>query len=97
MLSVSYFLLLRVMSILSPLSKLNTVIQLKKKVSQFKKCWQYVKVLKEETSTKLYFDMHYYKYSYFLKFSSLISHMILDVSLGVLLLYLLHVYTSELL
>ena len=57
----------------------------------------YLRELQKEEKTKSYMDLHYYKYQVYLKFSSLISHLVFDVVLGAIILLILYNYTFEIL
>lgn len=65
-------LLISFLWIFSPLSKLNTVIQLKKKAENFRKVRYYITLLKEKMNGTQYFDYHFYKMSIYMKLASLI-------------------------
>ena len=45
----------------------------------------------------MYFDLHFYKLSVSTKLQSLITSMVLDVVMGICLLYIINAYTKEIL
>jgi hypothetical protein len=92
-----YKLIISCLWILSPLSKLNTVIQIKKKAENFRKVRTYLRILKEKVPNELYFDNHFYKMSIYVKLASLITQFVIDITLGLFVLYLLYNYSSMIL
>ena len=89
-----YSVLLKFIMILGPLSKLNTVMQIRSKNIQLKKCAAYLKQLKKPNEGINQFDHHFYKLAVFIKFCSLITHFICDILFGLAALYVLYNYNN---
>lgn len=79
------------------LEMLNTFVIFKKKQYQMEQCAYYLRVLKHEKPHKNYnmFDFHFYKLAIYLKFSALLTQMVLDIIFGILFLVYLQYQTTN--
>lgn len=69
-----YTVVLAVLSLITPtFLKSNTVIQIRKKTENFKKCRHYLRILLEKSPDHMLMDYHFYKMSIYLKLASLIT------------------------
>ena len=75
----------------------NTVIQIRKKSENFKKCRHYLRILLEKSPDHLLMDNHFFKMSIYLKLASLIFQFVIDLLLGVVFLLILKSYSSQIL
>jgi hypothetical protein len=75
----------------------NTVIQIRKKSENFKKCRHYLRILLEKSPDHMLMDNHFFKMSIYLKLASLIFQFVIDLLLGVVFLLILKSYSSQIL
>lgn len=54
-------------------------------------------ILHEKVTTEQYFDMHFYKMSIYIKLQALITSMVIDIVLGIVMLFVINRYTKEIL
>lgn len=96
---VETFFLRIFLSIFGRFDKLNIVIQMQKKLRLFNKTRIYLYQLTQEydniaASHASYPDHHFYKLAIFIKFRSLVTHLVVDVLLGVLMLFSVAMFTD---
>ena len=95
-------LLLQATRALEPLEKLNLVIQMKKKIRQYKKARIYFEMLTEPVPelqttpyTTSYVDFHLHKLSVYIKFCSQATQLVVDIALGILFLVFIYRYPKQ--
>jgi len=92
-----HFLILKILTVLTPLSKLNTVLQIRIKMAQIQKKDEYSRILSSPVPNRMYFDFHFYRMAIYIKHAQLVCAFVLDFALGISIFFLLSNYTNEIL